>query len=169
MGDHGSDYVNRWKIPMFRSLLWIAYSALCTTGVVTGSHAEGDTAVAYVLQIRQPQEGGDRHFVMRCTEYQRRPCKQRITIWADGHLQDIDVIALFEPRNVFLKFHTAEGYLRVGSQPFAHLATGSLSAAQQDIVLSEPLSDDGEALKTVPVLRYTKAVATLHIDIRPVH
>jgi hypothetical protein len=84
-------------------------------------------------------------------------------------LQDIDVVTLFEPGNVFLKFHTTEGYLRVGSQPFTHIAIGSLSAAQQDIVLSEPLSDDGEALKTVPVLRYTRAVATLHIDIRSVH
>lgn len=106
---------------------------------------------------------------MRCAEYQRQTCKQRITILADGHLQDIDVVMLIEPGSVFLKFHTAEGYLRVGSQPFTHIAIESLSAAHHDIVLSEPLSDDGEPLKTVPVLRYTKAVATLHIDIRPVH
>jgi hypothetical protein len=155
---------------MFRSLSWITYAALCATSISTVAQAETDTAIAYVLQIRQVLEAGDRHFVIRCAGYQHRPCEQRITVLVDGHLQDIDIITLIEPGNVFLKFRTAEGYLRVGSQPFTHIAIGSLSAAHQDIVLSEPLSDDdGEPLKTVPVLRYTKAVATLHVDIRSAH
>src|SRR5262245_59363479 len=127
---------------MLRNLSCIIYAALCATSVFTAAQAEGDTSVAYVLQIRQLQQGGDRYFVMRCLEYQRQPCKQQITVLVDGHLQDIDVITLIEPGNVFLKFHTAEGYLRVGSQPFAQIAIGSLSAAQREIVLSEALSDD---------------------------
>ena len=61
--------------------------ALSLTGISPPAKAVSDAPVAYVLDIRQTQEGEARHFLVRCTDYQERACHGRITLSLDGHLR----------------------------------------------------------------------------------
>jgi hypothetical protein len=149
-----------------RNVLPAICVALCAIGISPLAKAGGEAPVAYVLDIWQTQDGAARHFLLRCTDYQSRTCKGRIVLSLDGRLKDIDVIAAIGVSDTFVKFRAAEGYLRLGSQPFMRVAMGDLLTLQ-DVDFYEPLPEI-ERLKPYPVERFAKRVARLRIEMRPV-
>src|SRR5215472_2887658 len=151
---------------MLRQLLPAICIALSATGISPHAKAVSDAPVAYVLDIRQTQEGEARHFLLRCTDYQERSCHGRITLSLDGHLQDIDVAVAIGARDAFLKFHAADGYLRAGSRSFIRLAVEGMPTIHE-VDLYEALPEV-ERLKPYPVERFARPVATIRIEIRPV-
>lgn len=130
------------------------------------ANAVSDAPVAYVLDIWQTQDGAARHFLLRCTDYRERSCQGRITLSLDGYLQDIDVVAAIGARDAFLKFLTADGYLRAGSRSFIRLAVEGVPIFHEvDLYGALP---EVERLKPYPVERFAKRAATIRIEIRPV-